>query len=95
MEIKENNDLGISRLVAGFEGRVEFSTIKPEKAVWHCFWGVLNKQALGLECTPSTNPDKKSTFTLVVNNQGFAELKEESKVLATFTRLDENPSPKK
>jgi hypothetical protein len=90
-----DNELGISQLVTGFEGKVEFTATKPVKATWHCFWGAENENSLSLKCTPSTNPEKKSEFTLTVNDQGIAELKDELKILATFSRSDENPSPKK
>ena len=89
------NELGIARLVVGFEGRAEFSTSKQDNAVWHCFWGVSDKQELSLDCTPSTNPDNKKSYSLSVNDSGFAELRNENTLLATFTRSDENPSPKK
>ncbi len=94
----DDNKLGIARLVAGFEGRVEFTTSKLDNAVWHCFWGISDKTELSLDCTPSTNPEKKRSFILTVNDKGIAELRDSanrSELLATFIRLDENPSPKK
>jgi len=102
-----DNDLGVDRLVAGFEGRAEFTTSKLDNAVWHCYWGVPDKSKLELTCTPSTNPDLKRVFILSVNDQGLAELRDKSDpvdssplndnrpVLATFIRLDEDPSPRK
>ena len=89
------NEMGIDRLVVGFEGRAEFITRKQDNAVWHCFWGVTDKKDLSLDCTPSTNPDNKKDYILSINNQGLAELRHESKLLATFIRLNENPSPRK
>ena len=92
-----DNQLGIDRLVAGFEGRVEFTTTKLDNALWHCFWGAPDKKKLELDCTPSTNTDKKRSFILSVNDAGLAELRDvdDTKLLATFTRLDEDPSPRK
>ncbi len=102
-----DNALGVDRLVAGFEGRAEFSTSKINNAVWHCFWAASDKKALTLSCAPSTNPEEKRLFTLSVNDQGLAELRDSSPkedsassaeilpVLAIFTRLDEDPSPRK
>lgn len=100
-QANDGNILGITRLVVGFEGRAEFTTSKQDNAVWHCFWGVTGDKELSLECTPSTNPDNNKSFVLTVNDKGFTELREgsssvnEAKLLATFVRLDENPSPKK
>ena len=93
------NEMGIDRLVAGFEGRAEFVSTKPEVATWHCFWGKIDENTLSLDCTPSTNTDNKKTFTLTAIDLGTAELHEvnqkDNRLLATFTRLDENPSPRK
>lgn len=94
----EDNELGITRLVASFDGRAEFTTSKLENAVWHCFWSISDKTALSLNCTPSTNPDHKRIFSLSINDQNLAELRDgngQAKILATFIRLDENPSLKK
>ena len=90
-----DNKLGINRLVVGFEGRAEFKTSKLDNANWHCFWAAPDKKQLEFDCTPSTNPDEKRTFVLSVNDKGLAEMKEEGALLATFTRVDENPSPRK
>ena len=91
----EANALGIDRLVVGFEGRAEFTTSDQGSVTWHCFWGISDKKTLALDCTPSSNPDNKKSFTLSVNDNDKAELRDESTLLATFNRLDENPSPKK
>ena len=100
-----DNALGIDRLVAGFEGRAEFTTSKINNAVWHCFWGAADKKILKFNCAPSTNTEEKRLFTLSVNEQGLAELRDDAvdgvsstemlPVLAIFTRLDEDPSPRK
>ena len=90
-----DNELGINRLVVGYEGRAEFKTSKLDNANWHCFWAAPDKKKLELNCTPSTNPDQKRSFSLNVNDQGVAEFQEKGAVLATFTRVDENPSPRK
>ena len=90
------NEWGITRLVVGFEGRAEFKSTNKDNAVWHCFWSAArDKKSLDLECTPSTNVDQKQTFNVIVNDQGFAELRNETSLLATFTLQDENPSPAK
>jgi len=106
-----NNALGIDRLVAGFDGKAEFTTHKINNALWHCFWAATDKSHLTLSRIPSTNTDQKQTFVLSLNTQGKAELRgnyyptkgflpidkvaldEGLPVLATFIRLDENPSP--
>ena len=90
-----DNQLGIEKIVVGFEGKAVFVSTKPEKTDWHCFWRGSKEKELLLECTPSTNPDKKKSYFLSVNDQGLAELRDDSSLLATFTRTDENPSPKK
>jgi len=90
-----DNELGINRLVVGYEGRAEFITTKLDNANWHCFWGAPEKKLLKLNCTPSTNPDEERSFVLSVNDEGLAELKGDGSLLATFTRVDENPSPRK
>ena len=90
-----DNKLGIDRLVVGFEGRAEFKTRKLDNANWHCFWAAPNKKQLNFDCTPSTNPDQRRSFVLNVNDKGLAEMIGEGSLLATFTRVDEDPSPRK
>ncbi len=72
-----DNELGIDRLVAGFEGRAEFTTSKLDNALWHCFWGAPDKVRLKFTCAPSTNPDQKRIFVSSVNDQGLAELRDD------------------
>ncbi len=91
----DDNEMGIEKLVIGFEGRAEFVSTKQDKATWHCFWRGADKKELLLDCKPSTNPDQNKIFIISVNDQGLAEFRNESSLLATFTRTDENPSPKK
>ena len=90
-----DNDLGIKKLVVGFDGRADFTSTKPEEANWHCFWGSSQDNELNLECTPSTNSDQKYSYLLRINDQGQAEFRNKSKLLAILTRTDENPSPQK
>ena len=90
-----DNQLGIEKLVVGFEGRAEFVSTKPEKANWHCFWRGSKEKELLLDCSPSTNPDNKQSYFLSINDKGLAEFRNDSSLLATFTLTDENPSPKK
>ncbi len=90
-----DNQLGIEKIVVGFEGKAVFVSTKPEKTSWHCFWRGSKEKELLLECAPSTNPDKKQSFFLSINDQGLAEFRNDSSLLAIFTRTDENPSPKK
>lgn len=90
-----DNKMGIERLVVGFEGRAEFVSKKLDNANWHCFWAKVADKKLSLDCTPSTNSDQSKTFILFSVEAGVAELRDESGLLATFKRLDENPSPKK
>ena len=90
-----DNQLGIKKIVVGFEGKAVFVSTKPDNTNWHCFWRGSKEKELLLECTPSTDPDKEQTFFLNVNDQGLAEFRNDSSLLATFTRTDENPSPKK
>ncbi len=89
-----DNLLGIKKLVVGFEGRAKFVSTKPEKADWHCFWRGSKEKELLLDCSASTNPDKKQSYFLTINDQGMAEFRNDSSLLATFTRTDENPSPR-
>ena len=90
------NDWGIERLVVGFDGKAVFTSTKKNNAIWHCFWSSVNdSEDLELKCKPSTNTEHEKQFLVIVNNQGFAELRNNSSLLATFKLLDENPSPKK
>jgi len=91
----EDNDYGITKLVVAFEGRADFVTRKLDNATWHCFWAVTGKQEASLDCTSSLNPEQEETFLLTISNQGLAELRHKSQLVASFTRQDENPSPKK
>ena len=91
----EDNDYGITKLVVAFEGRVDFVTRKLDNATWHCFWAVTGKQEASLDCTSSLNPEQEETFLLIINDQGLAELRHKSQLVASFTRQDENPSPQK
>ena len=93
-EAVADNEQGISKLTVGFEGKAEFTSSKLNNAVWHCFWSTADKKKLALNCTPSTNPEQKKSLELNVNEQGMAELRDGSTLLATFKRLNENPSPK-
>lgn len=91
-----DNEWGITRLVVGFEGRAEFKSTKKNNAVWHCFWTAAgDEKGVDLDCAPSTDTEHKQKFTVTVNDQGFAELRNEATLLATFTLQDENPSPQK
>jgi hypothetical protein len=89
-----DNEQGISKLTVGFEGRAKFTSSKLNNTVWHCFWSTSDKKKLAFDCTPSTNPEQKKSLELSVNEQGMAELRDGSTLLATFKRLNENPSPK-
>ena len=91
----EDNDYGITKLVVAFEGRADFVTRKLDNATWHCFWAVTGKQEASLDCTSSLNPEQEETFLLTINNQGLAELRHKSQLVASFSRQDENPSPNK
>ena len=91
----EDNAYGITKLVVSFEGRADFVTRKLDNATWHCFWAVTGQQEANLDCTSSLNPDQEESFLLSINDQGLAELRHKSLLVGTFTRQDENPSPKK
>jgi len=91
----ETNNMGIQRLVVGFDGRAEFQSTLPDRAKWHCFWARLDAESLRLDCTPSTNPDKKRVFILSTVDRDTAKLldddNQKKQLLATFSRIDENP----
>ena len=91
----EDNSYGITKLVLSFEGRANFVTRKLDNATWHCFWAVTGKHEASLDCTSSLNTEQEESFFLTVNDQGLAELRHTSQLVGTFTRQDENPSPKK
>lgn len=91
----EDNDYGISKLVIAFEGRAEFVTSKLDNAIWHCFWGATGKQEVSLDCKSSADPEQKDRYILTINDQGLAELRHQSQLVAIFTRQDENPSLEK
>jgi len=90
-----DNDYGIDKLTMAFDGKAHFITTKRNYAEWHCFWTASSKTETDLKCTPSTNPEQEESYTLMINDQGFAELKHSDKQITSFIRLDENPSPKK
>jgi len=102
-EAKDDNEYGISKLIVNYEGQAEFTTAKPDNATWHCFWGGINKQEARLSCTSSLNTEQEEIFILNVSDKGMAELRHDTrlnpgqraKVVAIFTRLDENPSARK
>jgi len=89
----EDNDYGITKLVLSFEGRADFVTRKLNNATWHCFWANTGKQEASLDCTSSLNPEQEESFFLTINDQGLAQLRHQSQLVGSFTRLDENPSP--
>jgi hypothetical protein len=78
-----------------FNGRANFTANKRDNVTWHCFWSATSEQEAELICTPSTDTEKEDVFILTVNDQGHAELQHGSKLIASFTLLDENPSPRK
>ena len=86
-----DNELGISKIIVAFEGRAEFTTVKPVKANWHCFWGKANDQALNLDCTPSTDTKKARKFVITSKDDKTAEFLENNKLIATLIRVNENP----
>lgn len=89
----EDNDYGITKLVLSFEGRADFVTGKLNNATWHCFWANTGKQEASLDCTSSLNPEQEEAFFLTINDQGLAQLRHQSRLVGSFTRQDENPSP--
>ncbi len=91
----EDNAYGITKLVVSFEGRADFVTRKQDNATWHCFWTVSGQQEANLDCTSSLNPEQEESFLLTINDQGMAELRHKSLLVGTFSRQDENPSPRK
>lgn len=88
------NARGIERLVVGFNGRANFTTTQPQRDEWHCFWSGLDKHRLKLDCTPSSNPKKAQDFILQASVAGQASLRQQDKVLAQFTLVDEDPMKK-
>ncbi len=88
----EDNDYGINKLVVSFDGIATFTTSKLDDAAWHCLWSTASEQEIELSCTPSTDTEKKEPFTLTINNQGIAELRHNSQLIALFTLQDKNPS---
>ena len=91
----EDNNYGISKLVLSFEGRADFVTRELDNATWHCFWAVTGKNEASLDCTSSLNTEQEESYLLTINDQGLAELRHKSQLVGTFTRQDENPSPRK
>jgi hypothetical protein len=94
-ETIEDNDYGISRLAVSFEGRADFVTSKLDNATWHCFWGATGKQEANLDCKASNNLEQEERFILTINDQGLAELRHKSQLVALFKRQDKNSSPEK
>jgi len=91
----EDNDYGISKLIVSFEGRADFITTKRDNTAWHCFWGATGKREASLDCSSSTNSEQEGRFILNINDQGLAELRHKSLLVARFTRQHENPAPGK
>lgn len=91
----DDNDYGISKLVVSFDGKANFITGKLDNTTWHCFWGATGRQEVNMDCSSSTNTDPEERFILTINDQDIAELQHKSRRVATFTRLDENPTPGK
>lgn len=89
-----DNEAGIVRLVVSFNGRAEFSSRHPLAADWHCFWSGLDKHRIELDCTPSTQPDQKQVFILYATVKGQARLQQQTKTIAAFHLLDEDPTLK-
>jgi hypothetical protein len=89
-----DNKQGISKLTISFEGKAEFVSTKKGNTVWHCFWTAYDKKTLNLDCSPSTDTEQKTTYFFIVNDE-VAELQHETFTLATFKRLDENPTLEK
>jgi hypothetical protein len=90
----DDNVQGIVKIRVGFDGKAEFITTKLENATWHCFWTMAGDNSLSFDCTPSTNVEQKKAFTFAVNDHGVAELTSGVLRLGTFTRTQENPSPR-
>jgi hypothetical protein len=90
-----DNDYGIDELVIAFDGKAHFTSTKKDNAVWHCFWTASSEFSTELKCTPSTNPDQEEEYTLTIGDQKIALLRHNAQLIASFTRLDKNPSPKK
>lgn len=86
-----DNEFGFSKLIIAFEGKAEFTSTKPAKANWHCFWGKKTESSLSLDCTSSTNTDQSRTFIIITKDKMTAEFHEGDKLITTLKRLDENP----
>ncbi|PCJ85660.1 MAG: hypothetical protein COA54_10710 [Thiotrichaceae bacterium] len=89
------NDYGIDKIIIAFDGKARFTSTKIINAKWHCFWTASNKIEINMECTPSTNPDQEEQYTLSVDDQGVAQMKNNTQLIASFTRQHGNPSPQK
>ena len=91
----EDNDYGISGLNVSYDGKADFVTSKLDNTTWHCFWGATGKHEAILDCSSSTNSEQEERFILTVNDQGLAELRHKSQLVAGFARQDENPAHEK
>jgi len=91
----EDNDYGISELNVSFEGKAEFVTTKLDNTTWHCFWGASGEREASLDCSSSINSEQVERFILTINEQGLAELRHKSQLVASFSRQDENLTPGK
>ena len=88
----DNNDYGIDKLVIAFDGKAYFTDTKKDNAEWHCFWTASSEFATELKCTPSTNPDQEEKYTLTIDDKKVALLRHNTQLIATFMRLDKDPS---
>jgi len=91
----EDNEPGIEKLVVAFDGKAYFTTSKYDDTKWHCFWTANSAFESDLKCTPSTNPDREEDYSLTTNKQGMSQLHHNNQLIASFIRLNENPSPRK
>ena len=90
----DSNNLDISKMVIAFDGRADLYSEQGGGTIWRCFWAAKSTQETVMDCTPSTDPDHKVSFVVTVNDNGMAELVQDSKSLGSFRRLNENPKIK-
>lgn len=90
-ESTDNNELGVTKIIIAFEGKAGFTSTKPSKVEWHCFWGKENDESLNLDCSPSISTERPRKFVIVSRAENSAELQENGKLLIKLKRINENP----
>ena len=82
-----DNELGIRNISILFEGKATFETAKKDVAVWHCFWGGESENTAVMNCTPSSDEERREKYRFVTTEEDLGQLLYQGRVVATFKRM--------